>query len=160
MGKRGPKPTPTKLKVLRGETRPSRLNPDEPQPLRSFPAPPEHLSEAAREVWKRVRTETAHTGIIRGADAPVLEVYCETLVRYREASDLLGRSGFLIKGARSGELVKNPLVAMVRDLGAQVRALAGELGLTPSSRTTLRATESAGLSGALAAFRERHGRAG
>ena len=32
MGRRGPAPTPTKLKLLRGETRPSRINRAEPKP--------------------------------------------------------------------------------------------------------------------------------
>lgn len=160
MGKRGPKPTPTRLRVLRGETRPSRIDRDEPQPLPTFPDPPAHLSEAAKAVWEHVRAQMAHTRVIRGADADILELYCETLVRYREASDLLAKSGFLIKGARHGELVKNPLVAMVRDTGSGVRALAGELGLTPSSRSSLRAGESPGPGGRLAGFRARHGRAG
>jgi P27 family predicted phage terminase small subunit len=160
MGRRGPRPTPTALKVLRGETRPSRVNREEPKPLPAFPDPPAHLSEAALAIWERVRAQTAHTRVIRGADADILELYCEALVRYREASALLARSGFLIKGARQGELVKNPLVAMVRDLGSQVRALAGELGLTPASRSSLRTGEGAAPEGRLAGFRERHGRAG
>ena len=33
MGRRGPAPTPTKVKRLRGETRPSRLNLHEPSPV-------------------------------------------------------------------------------------------------------------------------------
>lgn len=160
MGKRGPKPTPTDLKLLRGETRPSRVNRKEPQPLPTFPEPPEHLGDEARAVWARVGEQMGHTGVIRGADADILELYCETLVRYRETSELLARSGFLIKGARSGDLVKNPLVAMVRDLAIQIRALAGELGLTPGSRTSLRATEAQAVSGKLATFRERHGQVG
>jgi P27 family predicted phage terminase small subunit len=160
MGSRGPKPTPTNLKVLRGETRPSRLNLDEPQPLPTFPDAPAHLSDEAKAVWGRVREQMGHTRVIRGADADILELYCETLVRSREASALLGRSGFLIKGARHGELVKNPLVAMVRDITAQVRILAGELGLTPASRTSLRAGEAGGVSDRLSGFRGRHGQAG
>ena len=158
MGSRGPKPTPTKLKVLRGETRPSRVNRAEPQPVQLFPEPPEHLSDEAKAAWAHVQTTMASTRVITAADADMLELYCESLARYREWSELLGKSGPLIKGARHGELVKNPLVAMVRDTGTQVRALAGELGLTPASRSSLRADQHAD-GGRLASFRERHGQA-
>jgi P27 family predicted phage terminase small subunit len=144
MGRRGPKPTPTELKLLRGETRPSRVNLDEPQPLPAFPEVPDHLSDDAKAVWAHVREQMGHTRVIRGADRDILELYCETLARYREASALLERSGFVIKGARHGDLVRNPLVAMVRDLTVQVRAVAGELGLTPASRTSLRAGATSG----------------
>jgi phage terminase small subunit len=42
-----------------------------------------------------------------------------------------------VRGARSGELVKNPLHQIVRDNAILQRAFARELGLTPSARTGL-----------------------
>ena len=139
MGRRGPAPTPTALKVLRGETRPSRLNRDEPMPAETLPLVPDDLSPAARPVWRRVLREFGQTGVIRGADGDVLRIYCETVARYERASQLLDQSGPLVRGARSGELVKNPLHQIVRDNAVLIRALAGELGLTPAARVGLHA---------------------
>ncbi len=72
-------------------------------------------------------------GVILAAHADSLRLYCEWVVRYVAWSGHLARSAPLIKGARGHDLVRNPLVAMVRDAGAEVRVLARELGLTPSS---------------------------
>lgn len=137
MGRRGPAPTPTALKILRGETRPSRINRDEPRPVGELVPIPPDLSSEAQAVWRRVVREFGHTGVIRGADADVMRIYCETVARYEKASRLLDASGPLIKGARGGELVKNPLHQIVRDNATLVRALAGELGLTPAARVGL-----------------------
>lgn len=132
MGRRGPAPLPTRVKILHGETRPSRLNPDEPRPPANVPIMPVDLDPGAQAVWERVLRDQA-PGVILAAHSDVLRLYCEAVVRYGEASALLGKSGLLLRGARGSEVVRNPLVAMVRDAGDQVRVLARELGLTPSS---------------------------
>lgn len=135
----GRRPVPTALKILRGETRPSRVNRDEPRPVGQLVAPPDDLSSEAGAVWRRVLREFGHTGVIRGADGDVMRIYCETVARYERASRLLDQSGPLVRGARSGELVKNPLHQIVRDNAVLIRSLAGELGLTPAARVGLHA---------------------
>jgi P27 family predicted phage terminase small subunit len=141
VGRRGPRPAPAALKLLRGETRPSRVNHHEPRPLDRFPEPPPDLSAAAAAVWGRVLAEFGHTRIIRAADHDVLRLYCEAVVRYEEASRLLAGSGPLVQSKRTGDLVKNPLHQVARDNAALVRQLAGDLGLSPSARTSLRGDE-------------------
>src|SRR3990172_6242283 len=138
MGKRGPAPTPTALKVLRGKPRPPRNNPPEPAPVGELTPIPADSSPEAQAVWRRVLKEFGHTGVIRGADNDVMRIYCETVARYEKASRLLDASGPLVKGARSGEAVKNPLHQIVRDNAVLVRSLASELGLTPAARGGLR----------------------
>lgn len=132
MGRRGPAPLPTRVKLLHGETRPSRLNLTEPRPPANAPVMPADLDPAARAVWERVLRDQA-PGVILAAHVDVLRMYAEAVVRYEEYSAHLSRSGPLLRGARGSELVRNPLVGMVRDAGDQVRVLARELGLTPSS---------------------------
>ena len=138
MGARGPMPTPTKLKVLRGETRPSRLNRTEPKPLANLPRMPLDMGPAAKTVWRSVLREMGATGVILAVDADILRVYCDSVARYLHASTMLEASGPLIRGARNGDLVKNPLTQIVRDNAVLVRSFARELGLTPSARTGLR----------------------
>lgn len=137
MGRRGPAPMPTPLKILRGETRPSRLNHNEPRPAANLPLVPSDLPDVVQAVWRRVLKEFGHTLVIRAADADVLRLYCDAVVRYDESSRLLSQSGPLIRGARAGELIKNPLHQIVRDNATLVRALAGDLGLSPASRVGL-----------------------
>ena len=132
MGRRGPAPLPTRVKLLHGETRPSRLNLSEPKPPASAPVMPADLAPAAAAVWERVMRDQA-PGVILAAHADTLRLYCEWVVRYESWSVHLARTGPLIKGARGRDLVRSPLVAMVRDAADQVRVLARELGLTPSS---------------------------
>lgn len=138
----GRPPIPTKLKLLRGETRPSRLNRQEPRPRGIRPRMPLDMGPAARAVWRRVMREMGATGVITAADADVFRVFCESVARYEYAARLLEQSGPLIAarghGARAGELVKSPLHQIVRDDAVLVRALARELGLTPTARTGLR----------------------
>ena len=137
MGARGPAPMPTKLKVLHGETRPARLNRSEPVPRSTRPRMPLDMSPAAIAVWRRVLREMGATGVITSADADVFRAYCESVARYAYAAKLLETSGPLVRGQK-GELVKNPIAQLVRDNALLVRALARELGLTPSARSGLR----------------------
>ncbi len=139
MGRRGPAPAPTKVKMLRGETRPSRINRDEPRPVGELVPIPTDIASEAQAVWRRVLKAFGHTGVIRGADGDVMRIYCETVARYERASRLLDQTGPLVRGARSGELVKNPLHQIVRDNAVLIRSLAGELGLTPAARVGLHA---------------------
>ncbi len=138
----GRPPIPTRLKVLRGTARPSRLNRQEPQPPGGRPRMPLDMGPVAKTVWRRVIREIGATGIITAVDADVLRVYCESVARYLYAARMLEQSGPLITaggtGARRGELVKNPLAQIVRDNALLLRAFARELGLTPAARVGLR----------------------
>jgi P27 family predicted phage terminase small subunit len=82
------------------------------------------------------------TGVLTVADADALRIYADAVARYQHAAELLDASGPLItaagRGARRGELVKNPLHQIVRDNAILVRAFARELGLTPAARVGLR----------------------
>jgi P27 family predicted phage terminase small subunit len=137
MGRRGPAPLPTALRVLRGETRPSQLNRTEPQPTANLPERASDLDPRARAVWDRIIADFGHTGVIRRLDTDALRCYCEAVSRYEDAAKLLRTSGPLIRGARGGDLVRNPLHQIVRDNADLMRSYARELGLTPAARAGL-----------------------
>lgn len=138
MGRRGPAPVPTKVKRLRGETRPSRLNVHEPIPSADLPKMPADMDPDAKAVWRRVLRDMRHTGVIRAADADVLRCYCEAVSRYAAAARVYAQSGPLVRGRHGNELVKNPLHQVARDNADEVRQFARELGLSPSARVGLR----------------------
>jgi P27 family predicted phage terminase small subunit len=139
VGSRGPAPTPTKLKLLRGETRASRVNRAEPEPGGSPHMPP-GMSDASKRVWRRIIRDYGRTGVITAADADVLRAYCDAVVRYVQADTALQASGPLSRGARHGDVVRNPLHQIVRDNATLVRGFARELGLTPSARSGVAGT--------------------
>jgi P27 family predicted phage terminase small subunit len=136
LGRRGPAPTPTKVKILRGETRPSRLNIHEPIPSSDVPKMPADMDAEAKAVWRRVISSMGHTGVIRVPDSDILRCYCEAVSRYAQAARLYAGSGPLVR--RDAGLVKNPLHQVIRDDGDQIRLFARELGLSPSARAGLR----------------------
>ena len=135
MGLRGPAPAPTQVKLMRGETRPSRVNYREPSPPSGLPAMPADMSDEAKAVWRRVVENMGQTGVIRAVDLDVLRCYCEAVSRYTQAMRLY--SGPLLK-TNSG-LVKNPLHQIVREDSEAIRRFARELGLSPSARSGLMA---------------------
>jgi len=128
---------PTKLKILHGERRKARLNRDEPQPRANRPKRPADLSAAAAIIWRRIMRDFGGTGVLTAVDADALRAYCEAVARYKYAAKMLEDSGPLVRGQRSGELVKNPLHQIVRDNADLMRQFARELGLTPAARTGL-----------------------
>ena len=134
MGRRGPAPSPTALKLLRGETRPSRINRAEPEPAGGFPAMPADLDAEAAAEWRHVEAEMAATGVIRAVDRMLLRAYCEAASRYLQAVRMYATSGPLIRDREHRGVVKNPLHQIIRDNEATLRGLARELGLSPSSR--------------------------
>jgi len=138
MGRRGPAPTPTKIKLLLGETRPSRLNHLEPIPSRDVPKMPLSMGTESRKVWRRLVRDYAQSGVLTSVDADSLRIYCECVVRYEHAASMLEKTGPLTRGQK-GELVKNPLHQVVRDDADLIRAFARELGFTPSARSSLTA---------------------
>lgn len=147
MGARGPAPKPTALRVLHGETRPSQINADEPQPPKMDPTPPGWLTDDGMRVWDATVYQLRAMGLLAAADQDSLAVYCQAVVSYGEAARLVNEQGLLIESRDRG-WVKNPAVQMVRDFGAQVRSMAGEFGLTPAARvgltTDMRRTDTAG----------------
>jgi P27 family predicted phage terminase small subunit len=134
MGRRGPAPQPTALKLLKGETRRQRLNRDAPKPVQRLPLKPGNMDERANEVWDRQMEAMAATGVLTPVDGDALRAYCEAVARYEQAAVLLAGSGPLVKGARTGELVKNPLHQIARDNAVLIRLFARELGFVPAGR--------------------------
>jgi P27 family predicted phage terminase small subunit len=127
---------PTELKVLHGERRPSRLNRNAPK-AKNVPTMPAGMSDAAQAIWNRIIRDYAYTGVLTSVDTDALRVYCEAVVRYEHAAAMLEQSGPLVRGARRGDLIKNPLHQIVRDDADLIRAFARELGFTPSARSAL-----------------------
>jgi P27 family predicted phage terminase small subunit len=143
----GRPPKPTALKLLHGETRPSRVNPNEARPRDALPVPPEWLSDEVRAVWDRVVDELRHMRVVSAADTDALVVYCQAVVHHREAAELVNREGLLLAG-RDGGWVKHPAMQFVRDQAVLIKVMAGQFGLTPAARVGLSTGDAPDVEGA------------
>lgn len=137
MGRRGPAPKPTKLKLLMGE-RNSRINPAEPISRDTTPEPPEGISPEVRDIWDYTLAELQYMKVVTAPDRDALMAYCEAVVLHRKASAILAKSPILVKGVMDKTLVRNPAIAIQRDAAHAIRVFAQEFGLTPSARTRIR----------------------
>jgi P27 family predicted phage terminase small subunit len=150
VGRRGPAPKPTQLRLLHGD-KASRINLAEPRPRDVPPERPAWLSAVAAEEWERIAPDLARMGTAKAIDAAALAAYCEAVARFRAANDVLAQSQVLIVDRDDRPRV-NPAVRVARDASYEMRMWAREFGLTPSARSPLR-IEHSGSVGALPAER-------
>ena len=140
MGRRGRQPAPTPLKIIKG-VQPSRINYDTPQPRDIPTTPPDFLSPLAAIEWARIAPDLDVMGVAKAVDGSALAAYCECWARWRTLNEIATKSPPLIKSLRDGSMVKNPVVAQVRDASSELRLWAREFGLTPAARASIHADE-------------------
>lgn len=120
-------------------------------PVRELLDPPDWLSDDARAEWERVapiliderRTLTV-------TDLASLANYCVAVGRAAESERIIARDGIIV--TVKGVPKKHPAVAVSSDAMTQARLLAGELGLTPVSRSRPAARGDGGSSGQSSLF--------
>lgn len=138
---RGRKPLPTAVKELNGNPGHRTLNKAEPQPPRSsrVPAPPAYLTGEAKKAWQKLAGQLHRMGVLTDVDHDALARYCVTYQRWLRAEKALARDGDVLK-TNKGNYVQNPWLAISnRSLGL-LNGLAAEFGITPSSRTRVKAS--------------------
>lgn len=135
MGRRGPAPTPTVLRVLRGNPGRRPINHEEPQPdvlTEDSPlaACPKHLVGDAKALWERVVPGAIRVGLLTIVDLPNFEAYCQSYARWREFEKLTGKNLELAisKGYRNAAVKERQLMLQ---FGAR-------FGFDPSSRSNVK----------------------
>ena len=143
MAARGPKPKPTKLKILQGNPGKRPLNRREPQPHRGIPPCPAWLAPAAKTEWRRIAPELHRLGLLATVDLGVLSGYCQAWARWAEAEKFLEEHGTTMTLRNDkGEIrwvQAVPQVGIAVKMLEKVRQFGAELGLSPSSGTRLEA---------------------
>ena len=134
MGRRGPPPQPTKLKLLRGNPGKRKLNAAEPEPELKAPDCPKWLTKVAKEEWDRVIPELLRLQVISGLDRAALAGYCQSYANWRHAQGILKRFGMTFTTDK-GYVGQRPEVAIAQRERQIMRQFQQELGLTPSSRS-------------------------
>lgn len=132
MGRRGPKPKPTKLKVLAGE-RSDRINHREPDPPRGRPEKPEDLTGLAGEEWDRIIPVLEAMGILTIADGPAVAMYCVAYERWRRARDAYADK--LHFSTTGGGSRPDACVGIAERAEQRMLNLLSRFGMTPADRS-------------------------
>lgn len=138
---KGRKPTPTALRLLRGNPRKRPVNAREPAPARvpDDIAPPDWLDPSAQVEWRRLAPLLARLGVLTETDSDALAAYCESWTTWKQATQKIRQFGMVVKANKAGvELpVISPYVKIAERSLAAMRGFLVEFGMTPSSRARI-----------------------
>lgn len=128
-----PHKTPRALRVLNGagngrDSGNRKIEPEVPFE-RVAPDPPKWLSGEARAEWDRVTPSLVRLGVLKAEDRAVLTAYCEVWATFVDATLELQRAGLFENGPES--------MRAQQSSSKELRALAAQLGLTPSSEAAV-----------------------
>lgn len=102
------------------------------------PPPPEHLPEAAAEVWREILPEIAEVGLARTIDLPYLEALSTHVAISRRALRELGPDfEEAVSITEKGTPVVSPWHRIYRDSWAEALKIGEQYGLSPIARTRL-----------------------
>lgn len=137
----GRKPTPTHIKLVKGNPGRRPMNTREPRPKKGAPRMPAHLSARAKAAWKSIGPELERMGVLTLADGKALELLCDAYAEYRAARDTVERDGLTYESvSEHGSMWRaRPEVAIASDAWRRIASMLREFGLTPSSRTKVAA---------------------
>lgn len=136
MAVRGRKPTPTPLKVLRGNPGKRALNAREPKPRPILGEPPAFLDPEAKRLWEELAPKLERLAVGTEIDAPSFAMACTHYVLAVKAARILKREGLSDRDER-GLARKHPMTQVLRDNSAAWLRYAEQFGLTPSARSRL-----------------------
>ncbi len=131
----GPKPQPTALKLIKGETRTERLNRNEPKPKLTAPIRPDYLDEKACEVWDELAPKLERLGILTEIDGFAFTALCLEWSRYVKLMTASG--GESVQVFEKGSRQVAPEVSVSHKCLTQLMKLFAAFGLTPSDRGRL-----------------------
>jgi P27 family predicted phage terminase small subunit len=134
----GRRPSPTALKVLRGNPGKRPLNVDEPTiPAAdpSFDTPPRELADdlVAAAEWTRVAPLLRRVGLVSATERAALTALCQQWSRYLAAHQQVMTLGMCIETTKSVP-IPNPYLLVADRALHHCQRLWSELGLTPSGR--------------------------
>lgn len=133
----GPSPTPTALKLLKGNPGRRPLNKEEAKlPAGKLPTCPAELSPNAKKEWKRVSKLLFQAGLLTQIDRAALAGYCTNYAHWIESEVEVQKTGTIVK-TKDGYPIINPYLAVSRRAFDQMNKVLQEFGMTPASRSRI-----------------------
>jgi phage terminase small subunit len=145
---RGRKPKPTVLKDLHGSQEPR--NPAEPIAEIDLTDDPEnypaYFADEHRALWDRTMKH-APPGLLKQIDGPMVEMFVVSLSAFRDAAREHAKTRKVDQDGKS-----SPAIIAMRGLATVGRALASELGFSPTARTRINSVVAGAPLGGTAAY--------
>lgn len=135
MGKRGPPPTPNRLKELSGTLRADRKR-NAPEPRVEAPNCPTWLSREGKAEWRRIVPQLEALGLIAKIDRALLAGLCESWSTWVACEKVIRQEGRTFKSP-NGHICQRPEVAIGCKALKDLTRLGAEFGLSPSARSRL-----------------------
>lgn len=135
---RGPPPKPTALRLLNGNACGRALPENEPVTPEIDPTPPEWLDDMARGFWNEVVGIVQLMRVAQQSDRTALSLLSVCLAEARRASEMLHIEGRTME-FESGARQVSPHFSIMTKAMAQATKLMAEFGMTPASRTRVKA---------------------
>jgi P27 family predicted phage terminase small subunit len=133
---RGPKPTPTALRVLRGNPSRRPFNGDEPTPADLDAAiPDEIVDKVARAEWTRAIVPAIAIGHITAADRTLAIAHCELWATWQSQLRDAAKSPHVGAAGRSKYPMPNQARIMSNKTLTLLAAIDEKLGFSPTSRS-------------------------
>jgi P27 family predicted phage terminase small subunit len=144
MGKRGPPPKPTALKLVTGNPGKRALNKREPKSAGQFGPPPAHLDSVGKNLWRQLAKTLAGMALESASDRRALELLCSAYEEWRAARRIVVRDGMTYeRSTAQGDTIISirPEVRIAADAMRRLHRMMLEFGLTPSARSRVTAGE-------------------
>lgn len=143
MGRRGPKPLPTQIKLARGTYRADRAAASEAPTIGKATCPSWVTDVDAKREFRRLAKVLGEMGLIGTADVNLLARYSMTWVRWRRvAQTLTQNAGAEVAIYRDAEgkakaVQVSALHSIARSLSDELSRAEQQLGMTPSARSRI-----------------------
>ena len=137
---KGRKPTPTHLKVIKGNPGRRPLNRREPVAATALPEPPDWIGAEARDCFLSLRETLQELGYASASHTHALTLLAIQLTMVKQCSRILDEQGLTYTRTNTqGALVSVPRPEVaIRDAAAkQAQSLLAEFGLTPASASRI-----------------------
>ena len=141
---RGRRPTPTVLKLLRGNPGCRPVNQNEPMPKGGLPPRPEYLSPKAAAAWDKFAAELSACGVATSLDGTALELLCNSYAQYLDGTEKIAQHGAVWVEKGDSAIPKftwSPWWTVANRHWKQVQSMLAEFGMTPSSRSKVATTD-------------------
>ncbi len=146
MGKRGPRPEPTVLKIAKGNPGCRPLNKAEPVPAAGKIEPPDWVTGKSLEKWNDVVPKLLGMGVMTPADIDTLARYCTMYEQYLKYLDEVRQGNDVLvirdEAGKVKYMQSTPAATMLTKLAVSMLRIEQEFGLTPSARTGIATTQS------------------
>lgn len=136
MGKRGTKPTPTKILEQRGSWR-AKTREGEVEHIAGAPDCPAWLDDEARAEWMRQVAGIAD-GVLSHVDRGFLAAYCAAWSEFVTCQQYIEEHGH-ISVTDKGNEIQHPMVGIRNKAAERMNRFGSQFGFSPSSRVGIHA---------------------